>query len=60
MRIIVAAALAASFAGAAWAVEPAKSLATVEKAGAVTEQVESKEWAQAQCWICLPWHSAKN
>ena len=59
MRMIVAAAIAASFAGAAWAV-PAKSVAAVEKTGVVTEQVATKEWAQAQCWICLPWASGKD
>jgi hypothetical protein len=59
MRIILAAALAASVAGAAWAA-PVKSVAAVEKASAVTEQVETKEWAQAQCWVCLPWFSDKE
>jgi hypothetical protein len=60
MRMIVAAALAASFCGAAWAAEPAKAVTAVEKTSAVTQQVDQKEWAQAQCWICLPWHSDKN
>jgi hypothetical protein len=60
MRMIVAAALAASFAGAAWAAEPVKSVAAVEKTSAVTEQVDRKDWAQAQCWVCLPWHSDKD
>ncbi len=60
MRMIVAAAIAASFAGAAWAVEPAKSVTAVDKASAVAEKAEQKECAQARCWVCLPWHSGKD
>jgi len=54
MRMIVAAALAASFAGAAWAVEPAKSVTSVEKTSAITEVAQTKEWSTARCWICSP------
>jgi len=59
MRIIVAAALAASFAGAAWAAEPAKTT-VVEKTTAVSQQVEAKEWSRTQCWVCYPRHFDKN
>jgi hypothetical protein len=50
MRIVLAAALAASFAGVAWAA-PAKSVA-VNKTAAITEV--AKEWSSARCWICGP------
>lgn len=53
MRLILAAAIAASFAGVAWAAQPTKS-ATVEKTSAVTEVTEAKEWSTARCWICSP------
>lgn len=51
MRLVLAAALAASVAGAAWAV-PAKSVATVSKTAAITEV--AKEYSTAHCWICRP------
>jgi uncharacterized protein RhaS with RHS repeats len=54
MRFVVAVALAASVAGAAWAVEPAKTLTTVEKTSAITEVAQTKEWSTAHCWICNP------
>ncbi len=50
MRFVLAAALAASFAGAAWAA-PAKSVA-VEKTAAITEV--AKDYSSARCWICRP------
>jgi hypothetical protein len=51
MRFILAAALAASFAGAAWAAQPAKSLDA--KPVAITEMA-SKDVVSARCWICQP------
>lgn len=54
MRFVLAAALAVSVAGAAWAIEPAKSVAEVSKASAMAQVVETKEWNQMQCWICDP------
>jgi hypothetical protein len=58
MRIILAAALAASFAGAAWAAVPAKT-ASVNKVSAITEVVDAKEWSTTRCWICRPQHFEK-
>jgi hypothetical protein len=50
MRFILAAALAASFAGAAFAA-PVKALDA--KPVAVTEMA-SKDVSSARCWICQP------
>ena len=50
MRFVLAAALAASVAGAAWAA-PVKSVAPVAKS-AITEVV--KDYSTAHCWICRP------
>jgi hypothetical protein len=50
MRFVLAAALAASVAGAAWAA-PAKSVSPVSKA-VITEVV--KDYSSAHCWICRP------
>jgi len=57
MRFVLAAALAFSVAGAAWAVEPSKSVTEVSKTSAITEL--SKDWNQTRCWICLPWWTDK-
>ena len=54
MRFVLAAALAASFAGAAWATEVAKSVDTVSKTSAIVELAQTKEWSTAHCWICGP------
>jgi hypothetical protein len=54
MRFVLAAALAASFAGAAWAAETAKSVDTVSKTSAIVALAETKEWSTARCWICDP------
>lgn len=51
MRYVLAAALAVSVAGAAWAA-PAKSVSAVQKTVAVTEVV--KEYSTTHCWICRP------
>jgi hypothetical protein len=59
MRFVLAAALAVSVAGAAWAVEPAKSVSEASKASAMTQVVETKEWNSSQCWVCLPWWEDK-
>ena len=50
MRFVLAAALAASVAGAAWAA-PTKSVSPVSKT-VITEVV--KDYSSAQCWICRP------
>jgi hypothetical protein len=50
MRFVLAAALAASVAGAAWAA-PAKSVSEVSKT-VITEVV--KDYSSAHCWICRP------
>jgi hypothetical protein len=51
MRFVLAAALAASVAGAAWAA-PVKSVSAVSKTAAITEV--AKEYSTAHCWICRP------
>jgi hypothetical protein len=50
MRFVLAAALAASFVGAAWAA-PVKST-EVSKTAAIVEV--QKEYSTAHCWICRP------
>ena len=50
MRFVLAAALSASVAGAAWA-DPAKSVSPVSKT-VITEVV--KDYSSAHCWICRP------
>jgi hypothetical protein len=56
MRILIAAALAASLGGAAWAAEASSKVVT--EASAKAERVlaasETKQWRQTQCWICYP------
>jgi hypothetical protein len=51
MRFVLAAALAASVAGVAWAA-PAKSVSAVSKTVAITEV--AKDWSSERCWICRP------
>jgi hypothetical protein len=50
MRFVLAAALAVSVAGAAWAA-PAKAVSEVSKT-VITEVV--KDYSSAHCWICRP------
>jgi hypothetical protein len=59
MRFVLAAALAVSVAGAAWAVVPAKSVSEVSKTSAITQVADTKVWNSSQCWICLPWFQDK-
>ncbi len=53
MRILLAAAFAASMAGAAWAGEVNSSTAFETASKVVSaDKIEAKDWQSARCWVC--------